>query len=36
MAEYTPPSGDEAEEVVPKKRAPVKKAKSDDEGEGED
>ena len=35
MAEYTPPSGDEAEEVVPKKRAPAKKAKSDDEGEGE-
>ena len=31
MAEYTPPSGDEAEEVVPKKKAPAKKTKSDDE-----
>ena len=32
MAEYTPPSGDEAE-VVPKKKAPAKKSKSDDEAE---
>ena len=36
MAEYTPPSGDEAEEVVPKKKAPAKKIKSDDEDEDEE
>ena len=37
MAEYTPPSGDEAEDVVPKKKTPAKKVtKSDDEDEVEE
>ena len=37
MAEYTPPSGDEAEDVVPKKKTPAKKVtKSDDEDEAEE
>lgn len=37
MAEYTPPSGDEAEEVVPKKKTPAKKVtKSDDEDDAEE
>lgn len=35
MAEYTPPSGDEDEEVVPKKKPLAKKAKSDDDEDGD-